>query len=65
MKDWTENDSEAMFRQPSDTPINDDHSGAVDNSEEARRRRRFPFEGNSADAQDRGHSMRGGEDDHG
>jgi hypothetical protein len=52
MKEWTENDSEAMFRQSSDTSIDDKKPAAVDNSEEARRRRRFPFEGNRPDAAD-------------
>lgn len=55
MKEWTESDSVAMFRQSSDTSIEEDRPAAVDNSEEARRRRRFPFEGNPAEAGEPGY----------
>jgi hypothetical protein len=64
MKEWTENDSEAMFRQSSDTALDDNEPVVVDNSEEARRRRRFPFEANSADAGGRRPTMLS-DDDHG
>jgi hypothetical protein len=57
MKEWTENDSEAMFRQSSDTSIDANEPVAVDNSEEARRRRRFPFEANPVDAGGRRHTV--------
>ena len=52
MKEWTESDSAAMFRQSSDTSTEDERPAGVDNSEEAQRRRRFPFEGNAAEAGD-------------
>jgi len=64
MKEWTEDDSEAMFRQSSDTSIDNHRPRAVDNSEEARRRRRFPFEAKAADARESRQSMPGDQDDH-
>jgi hypothetical protein len=64
MKEWTENDSEAMFRQSSDTAIDANEPVVVDNSEEARRRRRFPFEASPADAGSRRPTMLS-DDDHG
>jgi hypothetical protein len=64
MKEWTENDSQAMFRRPPDLSIEDDQPGTVDNSDEARRRRRFPFEVNSADDQKRQHRLPDEDDRH-
>jgi hypothetical protein len=49
MREWSMDDSDALFRQPSDTPVDDDRSGEFDSSVEAMRRLRFPFEVNAAD----------------
>jgi hypothetical protein len=50
MKDWTEDDSNALFRHSPDPSVDEDRSGPFDGSEEAMRRLRFPFEVNPADA---------------
>jgi hypothetical protein len=49
MKDRTTNDNAGLFRQPSDTPVSDDRSVEVDDSVEAMRRLRSPFEVRPAD----------------
>jgi hypothetical protein len=49
MMGWTEAESDALFRQPSDEPVEDDRSSVLDGSQEAMRRLRFPFEANPAD----------------
>ena len=44
---WTAGDGDALFRRPSDDPV-DDHVPLVDGSQEAMRRLRFPFEPHAA-----------------
>jgi hypothetical protein len=46
---WTEADGDALFRQPPDQQPEDEQSSAFDDSPEAMRRMRFPFEANPAD----------------
>jgi hypothetical protein len=40
---WTAGDGDALFRRPLDEPVVD-HVSLVDDSQEAMRRLRFPFE---------------------
>jgi len=40
---WTAGDGDALFRRSLDEPV-DDHVSIVDDSQEAMRRLRFPFE---------------------
>jgi hypothetical protein len=46
---WTEADSDALFRQPSDEPVEDESSALFDGSLKAMQRLRFPFDANPAD----------------
>jgi hypothetical protein len=63
MKDWTEDDSNALFRNSSDAPA-DDRAGTFDGSEEAMRRLRFPFEVNPADVVEQQQEVADDEDDY-
>ncbi len=47
---WTPGDGDALFRQPVDVQSSDDHPSVVDDSDEAMRRLRFPFEADPVDA---------------
>jgi hypothetical protein len=46
---WTEADSDALFRQPSDEPVDDETASTFDGSSKAMQRLRFPFDANPAD----------------
>lgn len=61
---WTAGDGDALFRQPLDVQSNDDHPSVVDDSDEAMRRLRFPFEADPADALEQQHSVPVDEDEY-
>jgi hypothetical protein len=64
MKDWTIDDSNALFKKAPSTTADDEESGAPDGSAEAMRRMRFPFEVNPADAIEQQQEVPGDEDDY-
>jgi len=47
---WTAGDGEALFRRPPDDSV-DEHVSLVDDSQEAMRRLRFPFEAGQPESQ--------------
>ncbi|MET0426198.1 MAG: hypothetical protein ABW046_20185 [Actinoplanes sp.] len=64
MKDWTIDDSNALFKKAPNPAPDEEQTGAPDGSEEAMRRMRFPFEVNPADAFEQQQEVPGDEDDY-
>jgi NAD(P)H-dependent flavin oxidoreductase YrpB (nitropropane dioxygenase family) len=54
---WTEADGDALFRQPLVESTGDDTRSLPDDSGEAMRRLRFPFEANQAHAAQQGQDL--------
>jgi hypothetical protein len=57
MMGWTEDDGDALFRQPPGEQAGEDASSGFDGSHEAMRRLRFPFQADPADAAEQGQDM--------
>jgi hypothetical protein len=61
---WTEADGDALFRQPPDEQAGTGASLGFDDSHEAMRRLRFPFEVDPADAAEQRQDMPLDDDEH-
>lgn len=59
----TADDNDTLFRRPSDTPV-DNHVPVLDDSPEAMRRLRFPFEADPADGLEQQHLVPVDEDEY-
>ncbi|HYN94220.1 MAG TPA: hypothetical protein VES42_10275 [Pilimelia sp.] len=53
---WTADDGEALFRQPPDGQAGDDHAVVLNDSAEAMRRLRSPFDAEPADGREQPHT---------
>ncbi len=60
---WTEAEGDALFKQPSQKPKDEDASSPFDSSPERMRRLRFPFDTNQAEPEAEAPAESPGEDD--
>ena len=61
---WTTHDTDALFRPPHDRHEDEQTTTVPDDSQEAMRRLRLPFDANPADVLEQHHTVPYDEDDH-